>query len=160
MSERANELADRIEKGAQALAAFVEGLSDSDWNYVVPKEERSVGNLVHHVANMYQVEVDLALQLAEGKPITGVTMEVVDGINAEHAKEHANPAKQDTLAFLREQSAAAAERVRKFSDANLDSVASISLNADAPLTAQFFIEDHALRHSFLHLENIKDALNN
>ena len=53
-----------------------------------------------------------------------------------------------------------AKTERKFSDANLDSAASISLNADAPLTAQFFIEDHALRHSFLHLENIKKALNN
>lgn len=158
MSERANTLADRIEQGAKSLAAFVGGLSESEWNTVIPKEDRSVGNLVHHVANMYQVEIDLASQLAEGKPITGVTMAVVDGINAEHAKEHANPAKKDTLVFLQEQSAKAATRVRKFSDEDLDAAASISLNADAPLTAQFFIEDHALQHSFLHLDNIKEVL--
>jgi hypothetical protein len=34
----------------------------------------------------------------------------------------------------------------------------VSLNADAPLTAQFFIEDHALRHSFQHLASIRSAL--
>jgi hypothetical protein len=34
----------------------------------------------------------------------------------------------------------------------------VSLNADAPLTTQFFIEDHALRHSFHHLARIRAAL--
>ena len=53
----------------------------------------------------------------------------------------------------------AAGRVRKFTDEELDNAATISLNADAPLTAQYFIEDHALRHSFHHLANIREALN-
>ena len=30
--------------------------------------------------------------------------------------------------------------------------------ANAPLTTQFFIEDHALRHRFHHLANIEAAL--
>ncbi|NNK73138.1 MAG: hypothetical protein HKO94_08090 [Flavobacteriaceae bacterium] len=46
-----------------------------------------------------------------------------------------------------------------FTDAELDSSERISLNADAPLTAQFFIEDHALRHSFHHLAKIKTTCN-
>jgi hypothetical protein len=40
-----------------------------------------------------------------------------------------------------------------------DRAATVSLNADATLTAQFFIEDHALRHSFHHLASIQAALN-
>ena len=90
MSERANVLAKRIEEGAEALAAFVEGFSEVEWNQIVPNEQRPVGVLVHHVASSYQAEVDLASLLASGKPITGVTWDVVDGINAEHAKEYAN----------------------------------------------------------------------
>jgi hypothetical protein len=34
----------------------------------------------------------------------------------------------------------------------------VSLNADAPLTCQFFIEDHALRHSYHHLARIRATL--
>jgi hypothetical protein len=35
----------------------------------------------------------------------------------------------------------------------------VSLNADAPLTCQFFIEDHAMRHSYHHLAKIRGAIN-
>jgi hypothetical protein len=158
MSERANALADRIEQGAGALAEFVEDLSDAEWNFIVPGEERSVGILVHHVASMYQAEIDLASQLASGKSITDLTYDDVDVINADHTEEFARVTRQDALKFLREHSKTAADRVRKFTDAELDTAAGVSLNADAPLTAQFFIEDHALRHSFTHLESIRKAL--
>ena len=55
-------------------------------------------------------------------------------------------------------SKAAADAIRRFSDEELDRAAPISLNANAPLTAQFFVEDHALRHSFHHLASIRAAL--
>jgi len=45
--------------------------------------------------------------------------------------------------------------VRKFSDDQLDHAEAFSLNAGAPLTAQFVIEDHALRHSWHHLAKIQ-----
>ncbi len=45
---------------------------------------------------------------------------------------------------------------RVFTDEQLDRAAPVSLNADAPLTTQFFIEDHALRHSWRHLAKIKE----
>jgi hypothetical protein len=34
----------------------------------------------------------------------------------------------------------------------------VSLNADAPLTCQFMLEDHAVRHSHHHLARIKATL--
>ena len=42
--------------------------------------------------------------------------------------------------------------------AALDRAAPVSLNADAPLTCQFVLEDHAVRHSFHHLAKIKGAV--
>lgn len=158
MSKRADALAERIQQGAQALAALAEDLSDSEWLTFVPDEGRSVGVLVHHVASMYPAEVDLARSLASGKPIEGVTPEIVDQMNAEHAEAHATVSQQETLELLRRNSQAAADAIRQFSDEELDQAAPISLNADAPLTAQFFIEDHALRHSFHHLAGIRAAL--
>ena len=44
------------------------------------------------------------------------------------------------------------------SDEELDRASTISLNDDAPLTCQFFLEDHAVRHSYHHLARIRAAL--
>jgi hypothetical protein len=40
----------------------------------------------------------------------------------------------------------------------LDRAAPFSLSFGAPVTAQFVIEDHALRHSWHHLAGIRKAL--
>lgn len=158
MSQRADALADRIEQGAKALAAFTETLSDAEWQAVVPKDGHTVGVTVHHVASVYPLEVDLARELAAGNPISGATWGGIAEMNANHAKENAGVSKQEALELLRQNSKAAADRVREFTDEELDNAATVSLNADAPLTAQFFIEDHALRHSFHHLAKIRAAL--
>jgi hypothetical protein len=158
MSDRANTFADRIEQGAESLAAYIEGFSETEWNTIVPNEKRSVGTLAHHVASMYQAEVELTLQLAAGDPIKGLSFDDIDEINANHAQEYARVDKKDTLNFLRESSKKTANRVRELSDTELDRAAAVSLNADAPLTTQFFIEDHPLRHSFQHLESIRKSL--
>ncbi|MBI1805325.1 MAG: maleylpyruvate isomerase N-terminal domain-containing protein [Ignavibacteriae bacterium] len=158
MSKRANVLAERIEQGAKALVTFAESLSEAEWKTVVPKDGRTVGVLIHHVASVYPIEVDLARSLASSKPVAGVTWDAVAQMNAEHAHEHAAVGKQETLSFLRQNSKAAADAVRKFTDEELDNAAALSLNSDAPMTAQFAIEDHALRHSFHHMAKIRAAL--
>ena len=53
---------------------------------------------------------------------------------------------------------AAAAAIRSLTDAELDQAASVSLNDDAPLTCQFFLEDHAVRHSYHHLAGIRAAV--
>lgn len=160
MVNRANALANRIEQNAETLARFIEGLSEDEWCALVPSDKRSVGVLVHHVAVSYPAEIDLAQAMMAGNAIAGVTMDVVDQINAQHARDHEHSllAKQETVALLRTNSQAAANRVRQFTDEQLDTAATVSLNADALLTAQFFIEDHAVRHSVHHLANIRAAL--
>jgi hypothetical protein len=158
MSTRSEALAQRIEDGAKALAAYAQGLSDAQWQSTVPPDGRQVGVIVHHVASMYPIEIHLASELASGKCVEGVTWDDVAEINAKHAREHAGVGKHETITLLRENSQAAAEAVRAFADEQLDRAAPVSLNADAPLTTQFFIEDHALRHSWHHLAKIKAAL--
>jgi hypothetical protein len=158
MKRRADLLAERIEQGAAALASFAEGLSDAEWRTAVPVDGRTVGVTVHHVANMYPIEVELAQVLAAGKPIEGVTWAAVADINAKHAREQASVTKAEAVGLLRKNSKAAAEAVRAIKDEELDRANKVSLNADAPLTTQFFIEDHALRHSWHHLAKIRAAL--
>ena len=158
MSTRAAALADRIELGAHALASFAEGLSDAEWRTAVPPDGRQAGVMVHHVASMYPIEVDLARTIASGKAVTGLSWADVAKLNAGHAHDHAAVGKQETVELLRRNARAAADAVRALTDQELDRAAPVSLNADAPLTAQFFIEDHALRHSFHHLAKIRAAV--
>ena len=158
MSTRAAALADRIELGAHALASFAEGLSDAEWRMVVPPDGRQAGVMVHHVASMYPIELDLARTIGSGKAVTGLSWGDVAKLNAAHAHEHATVGKRETLDLLRRNARAAADAVRAFTDEELDRAAPLSLEADAPLTAQFFIEDHPLRHAFLLLARIRAAL--
>jgi hypothetical protein len=158
MSQRTEALAGRLEQGAGALAALASSLSDTEWHARVPKDGRKLGVVVHHVASMYPLEIQLAQTLAAGKPVTGVTWDVVHEMNAGHAKEHDAVTKATALELLRRNSAAAAAAIRALSDAQLDQAAPISLNSDAPLTCQFMLEDHAVRHSYHHLERIRAAV--
>jgi uncharacterized damage-inducible protein DinB len=158
VSRRAQALAERLEQGARALAGTASTLSDSEWQARIPHDGRKVGVVVHHVATMYPLEIQLAQALAQGQPVTGVTWEVVAGINAKHALEFDGVTKQQALDLLRRNSTAAAAFIRGLSDEELDRAATVSLNADAPLTCQFILEDHAVRHSYHHLAKIHAAL--
>ncbi len=155
---RANALADRLEQGAAALVAFAEKMSDSEWNRPLSDGKRKLGVIVHHVASVYPVEIELAQTLASGQPITGATKKVIDDMNANHSAEFELAGRKETIDLLRQNSKVAADAVRLFSDKELDNAATVSLNADAPLTTQFFIEDHALRHSYHHLAQLRDTL--
>ncbi len=158
MNNRSEALAVRLESGAKALAAFAANLTETEWQTPVPKDGRKIGVVVHHVASMYPIEIQLAQVLAGGQPITVVTWDAVHTINRDHAKENDAVTKEAALALLASNSAAAAAAIRALSDEELDRAAPVSLNSDAPLTCQFFVEDHAVRHSYHHLAGIRAAL--
>ena len=159
MNRRAELLADRIEEGAANLAAFAEGLSEVEWRTPVSGSDgRSIGVIVHHVASIYPVEIDVARAIASGKAVTDVTWGAVAELNAKHARENAGTTKAAALELLRRNSREAAAAVRAFTDDELDRAAPFSLSFGAPMTAQFVIEDHALRHSWHHLFRIRKAL--
>lgn len=157
-TNRSETLAERLEGGAAALAAFAAALSEEQWQTRLPKDGRKVGVVVHHVASMYPLEIQLARLLAAGQPVTDVTWDAVDAINRDHARDNDGVSKEAALALLASNSAAAAAAIRAFSDEELDRAAPVSLNSDAPLTCQFMLEDHAMRHSYHHLARIRVAL--
>ena len=157
MNQRSEALAARLEAGAAALAALAATLSEAQWQMPLPHDGRKIGVVVHHVASVYPIEIKLARSLAAGKPIT-VAWEAVHAMNRDHAKENDGVTQEAALALLAKNSAAAAAAIHGFSDAELDGAAPVSLNSDAPLTCQFMLEDHAVRHSYHHLAGIRAAL--
>jgi hypothetical protein len=157
MIKRSYDLARRLELGALALEAFASSLTAAEWQSRSP-DGRKVGVVVHHVASAYPIEIQLAQTLAGGEAVEGVTWDVVNNINAAHAKEFDGVTKEETLELLRRNSTAAADAIRAFSNEDLDRAAPVSLNGNAPLTCQFIVEDHAVRHSYDHLARLRSAL--
>lgn len=157
-SVRSDKLAARLEAGASALMRFATPLTDAEWRTPVPGDGRTVGVIVHHVASVYPLEIQLAQMLAAGTPIVGVTWANVHEMNAAHAAEHAQVTKHDALELLAEKSAEAAKAIRALNDLDLDSAGSVSLYGGAELTCQFVLEDHAVRHSVHHLVRLEAAL--
>ena len=158
-SERANRLAERLEQGVRELAALAATLNEGEWQMRVPGDMRKVGVTIHHVASVFPLEIKLAQTLASGLPIEGVTGRVVDAMNATHARQNDAAGKDETIDLLRRNGSAAATAIRALTDEQLDTAATVSLYGDAPLTCQFMLEDHAVRHSYHHLARIRAALN-
>lgn len=152
------QLATRLERGAQALLVFAARMTHDEWRTVLPGDGRPVGVVVHHVASVYPIEIELARQAAAGEAILGLTMRDIHAMNARHAREHADPCRDETLALLASNAAAAATAVRMMTEAELRTAAEVSLYAGAELTSQFVLEDHAVRHSVHHLTRIRAAL--
>jgi hypothetical protein len=76
-NERAEALALRLEAGAAALAEFAATLSEAEWQMRLPHDGRKIGVVIHHVASMYPIEIELARLLAAGRPVAGVTWDAV-----------------------------------------------------------------------------------
>lgn len=158
MSNRSEMLAKRIEEGAAQLASFAEGLSETEWATPVSDTDgRPIGVIVHHVASVYPIEIEVARTIASGTPITEVTWEAIAEMSKPH-RDQSGVSKAGALELLRRNSSAAADAVREFTDEQLDRAAPFSLSFGAPMTAQFVIEDHALRHSWHHLARIRKVL--
>jgi hypothetical protein len=154
VSRRAEALAVRLEQGARALITLASTLTDAEWATPIPHDGRTVGVVVHHVGTMYPLEIQLAQLLAAGEPVQGVTMADVDKINADHA----GVTKEEAINHVLRNSTTAAVAIRALTDEQLDRAATASLYFDAPVTCQFMLEDHAVRHSYHHLGKIRGAL--
>ena len=158
MSKRANILAKRIEQGANNFSQFIAALTDVEWQTICQPDKRTAGVIAHHVASSYPGELQVVRMLAAGQPLTNFTDEMLNQLNFQHAQANADANRQETIELLRRNSLTAAEAVRNLNDEQLDRAAPISLNADAPLTAQFFVETHLIAHSYHHLKNLKAAI--
>jgi len=157
-SEQAEALARRLEQGIDAMIAFANTLTERQWQTPIPTDGRTVGVVMHHVASVFPIEIELAQVLAKGQAIAGVTWNDVHAMNAKHAQDNARVTKQEAIDLLRRNSAAAATAIRAFTGEQLANAGTNSLYADAPLTCQHMLEDHAVRHSYHHLAKIRAAL--
>ena len=158
MTKRAEDLAERLEKGALELEKFANELTEAQWHTRGTKDARKVGVVVHHVAVVYPLEIQLAQMVGAGNAVTDLTWDTIHEMNAKHSGKYDEVTKEEALELLRRNSADAAAAIRAMSDQELDGAAPVSFYGDAPLTCQFLLEDHAVRHSYHHLARLRAVL--
>ena len=74
---------------ADELERFADALSDTQWHAFVETEQRTVGQLIHHVAWAWNVESDAFRAIAGGVADSGWTQEWLDAQNADQARKSA-----------------------------------------------------------------------
>jgi uncharacterized protein (TIGR03083 family) len=153
MSERARTLAERFEQANRELIETVDRLSDAQWRTKTAAEGWSVGVVAHHVAEGHAGIAGLVQKIASGEPVPPMTTEMFDKANAEHAIQHANTTKAETLALLRQNGAAAAAKVRGLGEAHLDRV-----GGSMGMSAAQIIERVLIGHVHDHHGSIRQAI--
>ena len=156
MGARAEELAGKYDQACREFSTVIEKLSDAQWKTSTGSEQWTVGVVAHHVAGGHAGISGLINLIAKGQPLPGLTMEMIHQGNAQHAKEHANVAKAETLALHRDNAAKATTIVRGLSDVELDRSAKVL--GERQMTAAQAIEGILINHVREHLRSIQTAV--
>jgi DinB superfamily len=115
----AAELAAAIDAARERLTGFVRGCTDEQWRSApLDGDPRPVGVVVDHVADAYEYLAGWMRQLVAGQPVE-VNSEVVDELNAEHARMAGPVSRADAASHLGRSGAAISGLVAGLSAAEL-----------------------------------------
>lgn len=155
---RVERLASRLESVNEAVMAACEACSDDDWQTRLDQDDRPIGVVFHHIAVVYRVVTDWALQIVNDESPPELTIDQVDGLNAQHAGEAAGISREETLATLRENAAAAAASLRRLTEAQLNKRSRGLVLGIPNVKAGSLVHAGAIEHARGHLQAIQAAL--
>lgn len=157
MSQRARDLAKRLEAFSSDAAAFVENCSDKDWGKTSSGEDWPVGVVARHLGVGHFGVLDLAKMIVTGKPLPELTGEMVDQMNARHAEEQAGCTKGEVLGILRTKGPEFARYVAGLSDEDLERAGYLAL-LGRDVSTEKLIELVIFKSGKEHFENMKAAV--
>jgi hypothetical protein len=157
MGAKGEALAKQFEAKAKDAAATLDKLSDADWKKVTEAEKWPVGVTAHHLAGGLEAVSGIITGIVAGRAPGNFTMGMLDQMNAQHAKEHANCTKAETAALLQKGTATAAAVVRGLSDDQLAKSGVVFTNAP-PRTAEQLVQRGLIMHIDEHLGSIRKTV--
>jgi len=100
MGAKTDALATQIEGKAREAIATIQKLGDADWKKVTAAEKWTVGVTAHHLAGGLEAVAGIVSGLVAGAPPRGnFTRAMLDQMNAQHARDHADCTRAETLAL-------------------------------------------------------------
>jgi hypothetical protein len=157
MGAKGEALAKQIEARAKDAVATLEKLSDADWKKVTEAEKWPVGVTAHHLAGGLEAVAGIITGIVTGHAPGNFTSGMLDQMNAQHAKEHANCTKAETAALLKKGAATAAAVVRGLSDDQLAKSGIVFTNAP-PMTAEQLVHRGLVNHIDEHFGSIRKTV--
>ena len=145
----------------QAIAAemerMAEALDDVQWNAFVETEQRTVGQLIHHIAWAWQAESAAFQSIAEGATASGWTQEWLDGQNAEQARASAAMSRPAIMRFYRESRDLALDFIERLSPGELQRTGT-HMPGEPERTVAGWIEACLIGHPREHLVEIQTVV--
>jgi DinB superfamily len=157
MGAKSEALAQQFEAKAREAAATLETISDADWRKVTAAEQWTVGVTAHHLAGAFEPVAGIVTALAAGQPLGTFTRAMLDSMNAQHARDHAQCTKAETLALHRKGVATAAAVVRGLSDDQLARQGTVFTDAP-PMTVEQMIAGALINHIDEHYGSIRRTI--
>ena len=158
MGAKTGELATQLEAKARDAVATLEKLGDADWKKVTAAEKWTVGATAHHLAGGLEAVSGIVTGIVAGAaPRGGFTTAILDQMNAQHAKEHANCTKAETVALFQKGAATATAMLRGLSDDQLAKSGTVFSDAP-PMTAEQLIMRGLLSHIDEHIGSIRKTV--
>jgi hypothetical protein len=154
MGAKSEELAKQFEAKSRAALATLEKLSEADWKKVTEAEKWSVGVTAHHLASVLEAVSAMIRAVAAKQAPGDLSMELIDEMNARHAKDFAACTRAETIELHRKGSATAAATIRGLSDADLATGGTV-LKGLPPMTAEQLIAGALLAHIDDHYGSIR-----
>jgi hypothetical protein len=147
MTQRSETVAAAFETVASSILSTVVGLDEAQWERLPAGEQRTVGQLAYHVAEMYTGVTGFIQMAANGQPLPPMTMEAIDGFNAEQAARYAGAGKDGALELLRQNGNQAAAILRGLTEAQLDTTTvTFGQMVTVEAMAQYSLIAHAQEH--------------
>jgi uncharacterized damage-inducible protein DinB len=156
MTERARDLAERLRLFNNEIITFVENCSDDDWKRICTWEEWTVGVTARHIGAGHYDIIGLAKMIVDGEELPELTMDQINEMANQHAREHADCTKDEVLDILGKNGAAIADFVAGLNDAELDRSSHLAALGGYVSTQQL-IELVIFQSAAEHFANIKKA---
>ena len=158
MGAKTDALARQFEGKAREAVATLERLGEADWKKVTAAEKWTVGVTAHHLAGGLGAVAGIVSGISSGGPSRGgFTRAMLDEMNAQHAKEHADCTRAETLALFQKGAATASTVVRGLNDDQLSKSGTVFTDVP-PMTAERLIMLGLLGHIDEHMGSIRNTV--
>ena len=157
MGAKGEAFAKQFEAKVEEAAALLEQLTDADWGKTTTAEKWTVAVTAHHIASSYEPATHIIKTIAAGHALPHFTREILDEMNAQHAREFAGCTKAETIALHRKAAAVTVATVRGLSDDELAKTGTVFAGMP-PVSVEELVRRILLGHVDAHFGSIRRTI--
>lgn len=150
-------LAQQLRAAADAVEQVTAGLTDWQWELIVPAEDRTIGQLVDHIAWAWEAESAAFRAIAGGSAGSGWTQEWLDAQNAEQTRRSVGRSRREIVRRFRESRDLAIAFVGSLSPTDLER-SGTHMPGEPERTVAGWIDVCLIGHPREHLAGMLDTL--